>query len=549
MTDAELLRQFVESRSQPAFAELVRRHVDWVHSAALRRVRDPHLAEDVTQATFFVLAQKAALLGRQRVLAAWLFNVMANISSRMLRSESSRRRHETQAAQEMEQLSPVTQEETSQILEVLEEAVGRLRGGDREAVLLRFYQQKSFEEIGQTLGMTESAARKRVWRATGKLRAILARKWVTMPAATLGGWLLEHVAAPAPAPAALAARISTTPAAPLAAGVMTKGAMFIMGVSMKLKLAGVVAMILLLIMGAGMVLQQDENAKVVTNTPATTAPAASAPAIEPWMQRFNQVYRLEDDEVLRNIQPPFIPERETYVQSKRWPGMQNGPGAMIFTFRGGLGFRWIGDGNKPWLVRWVIGDVLGMDSYEYSVPDEFGSFALTGDWIGRYYPSPTRETERAKLDALCVIVANNGGPEYQFRDDRRLREVIVITGRYEFHPLPEAEDKKSVHLFIDQFVPTRSDPLTNPIHRLFSAIGGQTGIPPLDHTRTSGREMVSLQVYRSSFLKDLPRGPDRDEKIRKLLDVVSKQTGLQFSVEQREESVWVAEKVADAKAK
>lgn len=229
--------------------------------------------------------------------------------------------------------------------------------------------------------------------------------------------------------------------------------------------------------------------------------------------------------------------------------MEDGPGVMLFDFRGGLGFRWMGGGNRPWLVRSVIADVLSMDSYEYSVPDEFGSFPLTGDWINRYYPSPTRETERAKLDALCVIVANNGGPEYQFRDDRRLREVIVITGRYEFHPLPEAEDKKSVHLFIDQFVPTRSDPLTNPIHRLFSAIGDQTGIPPLDHTRTSGREMVSLQVYRSSFLKDLPRGPDRDEKIRKLLDVASKQTGLQFSVEQREESVWVAEKVADAKAK
>ena len=70
MSDLELLRQFVQDRSQPAFAELVRRHVDWVHSAALRRVHDPHLADDVTQATFLVLVQKAASLQKHTVLAA-----------------------------------------------------------------------------------------------------------------------------------------------------------------------------------------------------------------------------------------------------------------------------------------------------------------------------------------------------------------------------------------------------------------------------------------------------------------------------------------------
>lgn len=74
MTDDELLQQFDQSRCSSAFDELVRRHLDWVYSAALRRTKDAHLAEDVTQATFLVLAQKAGSI-RERVLAAWLFQV------------------------------------------------------------------------------------------------------------------------------------------------------------------------------------------------------------------------------------------------------------------------------------------------------------------------------------------------------------------------------------------------------------------------------------------------------------------------------------------
>ena len=69
LTDQQLLRDYTDSRSEAAFAELVRRHVDLVYSAALRMVRDAHLAEDVAQGVFVALAQSASQLTRRPVLS------------------------------------------------------------------------------------------------------------------------------------------------------------------------------------------------------------------------------------------------------------------------------------------------------------------------------------------------------------------------------------------------------------------------------------------------------------------------------------------------
>jgi DNA-directed RNA polymerase specialized sigma24 family protein len=95
--DLTLLREYSRSHSESAFASLVERHVNLVHSVALRQVHDPHLAEDVTQAVFIILARKAGTLGDNTILSGWLCRVTRYVSFKALRGEWRRQQREQEA--------------------------------------------------------------------------------------------------------------------------------------------------------------------------------------------------------------------------------------------------------------------------------------------------------------------------------------------------------------------------------------------------------------------------------------------------------------------
>src|SRR4051812_23008856 len=97
--DRELIARFAATRDAEAFETVVRRHVDWIYAAARRQVGTTH-AEDVTQAVFVVLAEKAATAARQPALSPWLFGVLRFACLRCLRDEGRRRRHEREAAEQ-----------------------------------------------------------------------------------------------------------------------------------------------------------------------------------------------------------------------------------------------------------------------------------------------------------------------------------------------------------------------------------------------------------------------------------------------------------------
>src|SRR5437870_6525774 len=110
-TDGELLRAYADSRSEEAFGELVRRHLNLVYSAALRRVNgDTHLAQDVAQSVFTDLARKAASLSGRAVLSGWLYTSAHFAAAKAVRAESRRRAHE----QEAQNMSTRSEEHTSE---------------------------------------------------------------------------------------------------------------------------------------------------------------------------------------------------------------------------------------------------------------------------------------------------------------------------------------------------------------------------------------------------------------------------------------------------
>lgn len=220
MDDATLLRSYVDERSEAAFTELVRRHVDLVYHAALRQAGgDAHSAEEIAQNVFVALVRKAASLKNHTALTGWLFTATQLAAREYRRAELRRRLREQKAYAMNETELPENDAGWSQLRPVIDEALGELKPRDREAILLRFFENRTYAQVGEVLRLSENSTRMCVDRALEKLRGALSRRGVASTASALAGVLTGSAAQAAPT--GLVQQIS---GAALAAGATAGGA-------------------------------------------------------------------------------------------------------------------------------------------------------------------------------------------------------------------------------------------------------------------------------------------------------------------------------------
>jgi RNA polymerase sigma factor (sigma-70 family) len=196
-TDLQLLERYHRDHAEEAFAELVHRHINLVYSAALRQSRSPQLAEEISQSVFSDLARNAGKLKPNTILTAWMYQVTRRTAIDVIRQEARRQLRE-QIATEMNAMN-ASAEEWTQIAPLLDEAMSSLDESERAVVLLRYFENKSLREVGNTLGISDDSAQKRVSRAVERLRQILMKRGVTVGVSGLAAVVSTHAVQAAPA--------------------------------------------------------------------------------------------------------------------------------------------------------------------------------------------------------------------------------------------------------------------------------------------------------------------------------------------------------------
>jgi RNA polymerase sigma factor (sigma-70 family) len=247
--DMELVRQYAAHQSESAFAALVSRHANLVYSTALRQVRDPQMAEEISQAVFIILARKADTLTPETILPGWLYRTACYTANSARKLEYRRQQREQEAYMQSPPQEAHTDAAWKQMSPLLEEAMLRLGQTDRDALVLRFFEGRNLHEVGTALGASEAAAKKRVNRAVEKLRAFFTRRGIVLSAAVLTAAISANSIQAAPV-----ALAKTITAAAMTKGVaasgstltLIKGALKIMAWT-KMKTAVVVSVSVLLI--------------------------------------------------------------------------------------------------------------------------------------------------------------------------------------------------------------------------------------------------------------------------------------------------------------
>lgn len=267
------------------------------------------------------------------------------------------------------------------------------------------------------------------------------------------------------------------------------------------------------------------------------ASAIEATTNADWRKRFNEVYRLDNNEVLCRVAPPLIPERNKYYIKKRPPRGNETPRLPI-----SITFHWNGElqywgevqstiGNRP--LAEVLRHTLGLTTFEFEGPEDLLELNVPGDWILRKDAS-----QEDKLHALETILNKDFGRHIRFVRRQVNREVIIARGQFHFNPPTGTYDDRRVHIYADILI-DKGGIGSSKLSGFLRKIGDCLNFPVVDETQKEGRGgRVHWALHRDARYAEI-EDEDRMATVKKVLVNVAKQSSLEFTIERRLFNVWI----------
>ena len=281
LSDAQLLERFVARRDDAAFELLVWRHGTMVLNLCRRLLGHDQDAEDAFQATFLVLARKAATIGKRRACASWLYKVAYRVALAARAEAAGRAARERRCPDDLPAAQASDDVVWRDLRPVLDEEVSRLPEKYRAVFVLCCLEGRTGAEAAEQLRCPEGTVLSRLSRARERLRRRLTRRGVCLSA----GLLAALVAAKGQAAEVTAGLVGTTSKAALAiaagkavavaasarAAALTEGVLRAMFVSKLTVAMGIVLTVGLFAIGAGLI-----GDVLLAEPPRPAAPAPPA---------------------------------------------------------------------------------------------------------------------------------------------------------------------------------------------------------------------------------------------------------------------------------
>ncbi len=532
-----------------SFDELVTRHVDLVYASARRQVKDPHLADDITQAVFLVLFQRAKSLKPGTVLSAWLHRTTQYCAANAQRMDSNRRRHEQKAVAMNVQYTtdPGDVLDRAELMSRLDELVNKLPDMERKVLIMRYFQGRENAEVALVLGVSVAAAAKKVQRAVERLRRMLERNGQPTAAAALRVGLAGIQRFSASADLVRSIGSTGTSSLPSQVHTIASGAMRDAARRQYKNIAavGALAMVLVAVIGLAIRWVPAEFANPVAAAQATTQPAATRPTQPPaWRAKFDEVYHLDPGEAVRRVRPPYIPERNGFVEDIFKPtfdphGAQNAavdkldtaaemPVAMYLEFNSGTNRveRWTrSSSDHAWAMDSLMVNLVGIEPANLELAGPLAGIPLPGDWVIR-----RGATQQQRLDAMQRITAETPAA-FSAEKERLKRNVVVAHGHYSKDDFIDGIVRLSVYEDLNR---TRE---SGEPGWFFRELGHMLNCPIVNEW--DGSQGVHIEFNYFKIHTAGMNGDDDKNKRAEILKQLSEQMHIQLTEEIRDVDVWV----------